>query len=210
MNNLVVGGAWLVAASLALVSQPVWADGDPYEQCPKVFANPAYGSAAYREECSDALAEYRAQLDAWGIDSGNMSDMQAWNRYGAEQKTREEARREQDRRDALERERLAAERAAAEAEQSRIAAARAKQTEEYGAQQMRAGQKMMQDQNDMLKGLGVNLGGMSIDAGDDDEEYSATELQMYQRMVDDGAAPGCKGLSGAALVNCVDEVVEAE
>ncbi len=66
----------------------------------------------------------------------------------------------------------------------------------------------------MLQGLGVNLGGMSMGDEDDedldDEEYSDFELQMYQKMVDDGAAPDCKGMTGTALVDCVDETLDAE
>lgn len=222
MNGNAMGLQWIVGVSLSLGSTSLWAqvdvceihEADRYDNCAKALADSAGSNEAYRAECRQTAAERRAELADWGVDAKALSDIAIFDRYDRELVNRCKADREQTRRDSLERDRLAAETAAANAERARIAAAREKEAEEYGAQQMKAGQEMMNKQNTMLQGLGVNLGGMSMGDEDDedldDEEYSAIELQMYQKMVNSGAAPGCKGMTGAALVECVDEALDAE
>lgn len=62
----------------------------------------------------------------------------------------------------------------------------------------------MKKQDDMLKGMGVNMGVMEADASDDSDPPSAVELQMYQKMLDEGVAPHCKGKKGWVMIDCVD------
>lgn len=68
-------------------------------------------------------------------------------------------------------------------------------------------QAMEQDQ--MLKGLGLDLGGLG-DGGGSDSDVDAAELQMYEQMVDRGVAPQCRGQKGEALIDCVDAVMDAD
>lgn len=75
--------------------------------------------------------------------------------------------------------------------------------------------QMMDRQDKMLQGLGVsmNTGDNDDDYADEDEyedDIDPIELQMYQRMVDGGAAPQCKGRTGAALIDCVDEALDED
>lgn len=201
----------LAAFSLTCVTGVANADEDVFEGCPKVFADKSYGSDWFRDNCTDELARQRAELTAWGIDNNRMSDVQAWDRHAAEAAVRADARAKQERQDRLEGERLAAERAKERTEQDRIAAQRSREAEQYGAEQMKAGQQMMQEQNQMLQGLGVNLGSTSVKHEDcEDDDYYADELNMYQAMVDNGIAPQCNGMTCAEFVDCVDAVLDAE
>ncbi len=86
---------------------------------------------------------------------------------------------------------------------------RAQQAEQ---QRMNQASAMLDKQDQMLKGLGVNLrtSRAEDEEGPSDAEYDATELQMYQTMVDQGAAPQCKGKKGAQLVVCVDAALGEE
>ncbi len=99
----------------------------------------------------------------------------------------------------------------AEAEKREEAAEKAREREIDAA---------MKKQDEMLKGMGVTLPS-GVDLGDDDgddgdgqaagdTEIDPIELQMYQQMVENGIAPGCKGKQDAALIACVDEVIDAE
>ena len=205
-RRLTVGLVCLVAPGMAL------SDYDSLDQCPKVFADEAFGSDSYRADCQRELDKRRAQLDAWGIDSDDMTSLQAWDRFAAEQNVRLEAQAEREQSARLESERLAVQRAEADAETQRMAAVRDQEAQAYAERQMATGRQMMQEQSDMLQGMGVGLAGMSIDASDtlSDDEFSETELRMYEKMVEDGAAPGCKGLKGAALVDCVDAAIYEE
>ena len=81
--------------------------------------------------------------------------------------------------------------------------------EESAAQQMKMGKEMMDQQDKMLQGLGVNYGNAGGNE-DDDDGIDSTELKMYQKMVDSGAAPKCKGKKGQALLDCVDAALDAQ
>lgn len=208
----ILPGCGVIAVVLAVFAATnVRADGDPFEGCEQTFADEYYGSKSFRDSCGHELRRRRAMLAAWGIDASRMAKMDAWERYTAENSVREDARREQEQRDRLESERLATERAKAQAEQEKVAAASAREAEKYAAAQMQAGQQMMREQDQMLKGLGVNLGGSGTtrdtDCGDD---YEADEIRMYQVMIGNGVAPQCRHLSCGELVDCVDEVLDAE
>ena len=211
MKSILAGCGMIAVVLAALAADNVFADGDPFEGCDKTFADPAYGSGQFRDRCSHELRRRRAELAAWGINTTNMSSVDMWDRHDAERTVRDDARREQERRDQLESERLATERAKAQAEQEKVAAASARESERYAAEQMKAGQQAMREQDQMLKGLGVNLGGSSA-AGSDDcgDDYEADEIQMYQAMINNGVAPQCRNLSCGELVDCVDEALGEE
>jgi hypothetical protein len=206
-RRLVSSFGALVAAAVLLASSSAWTQEDSYLDCPKVFKDPTFGAAWYREQCQTALREDRAQLEAWGIPSKGMTDLQVWDRTGAELKTRAEAKQAQERRDALERDRLAAQRAQADADQQRIQAQREKEANAAAAQQVQTFQKAIEQQNKTLQGLGVNLGGIKIPSGDDEDDDDATQIQMYKKMVDSGVAPQCKGKDGEDLIDCVDSAL---
>ena len=213
------GFGWFVGAGLIMASTFSWAQvdtceilgSDRYSGCPKALSQPD-NAEPYRSECKQVAAERRSELQEWGISSKSLSDVAVFDRYDRALVDRCKADREQSRQDSLESDRQAADRATADAERARVNVEREKQAEEYGAQQMKAGQAMMEGQSEMLKGLGVDLGDLADDEEemDENEEYSPMELQMYQRMVDEGVAPGCKGLSGADLVDCVDDALDEE
>lgn len=80
------------------------------------------------------------------------------------------------------------------------------------AEQKRMGdiQQLMDKQDKMLQGLGVNMGGPAAASGGDSNEsdIDPIELQMYQKMVDEGVAPQCKGKKGEALIDCVDAAID--
>ena len=84
-----------------------------------------------------------------------------------------------------------------------------RRNEASAAQQMKMGKDMMDQQNKMLQGLGVNFGNAGSNE-DDDDAIDPTELTMYQKMVDSGAAPKCKGKKGQALLDCVDAALDAQ
>ncbi len=211
MTSLLSGCGVLAVVLATAPASVTFADDDPYEGCDKAFADKSYGSAQFRDSCAVELERRRAALAAWGVETRGMSNREAWLRHDAESSARDEARRDQERRDQLERERLATERAKAEAEQAKVAAASNREAERHAAEQMKAGQEMLKQQDEMLKGLGVNLGSRSRTHEDcPDDDYEASELNMYQFMVDQGVAPQCDGLTCAELVDCVDEVVDAE
>lgn len=81
--------------------------------------------------------------------------------------------------------------------------------EEAIGQAQRASQegKLMDEQREMLNGLGVKL---DEDDAQDDAAIDPSELQMYQEMIKNGIAPECKGKNDQALIGCVDEVLEKE
>lgn len=145
---------------------------------------------AQREaECRRQVAERRQQaaqartrLKAeFGVDASKFSDQMAIGRLEEEIGKRDEKRQEDK------------ERQARAADQQRMNQAAA----------------LMKQQDQMLKSQGVKVGsGAGADAGDD--EYDAVELQSYQKMVDSGVAPQCKGRKGAALIECVDEALDEE
>lgn len=203
--------AAIAALPLVLLPGIAVADGDEFENCEKVFVDESYGPASFRETCFAEARRRRADLDAWGIDTAGMTVLEAWDRHGAETRKQEQARLAQAQRDQVEKERLAAERANAEAESQRIAAERDREGEKYAAAQRQAGQQMMEEQNAMLRGLGVNLGSSkSTGAACDDDEIDGTELSMYQTMLDNGVAPQCRGLTCGELIDCVDEALDEE
>lgn len=209
--KFILPGCGMIAVVLAVfAADKVRADGDYWEGCDKTFVDEAYGSTSFRESCGHELRRRRAELAAWGINVSNMSKLDAWDRHDAERVVREDARREQQRRDQLESERLATERAQAQAEQEKVAAASARESERYAAEQMKAGQQLMQQQDQMLKDLDVSLGSSTAVHANCGDDYDAGELRMYQVMVDTGAAAHCKNLTCGALVDCVDEVLDAE
>lgn len=211
MKNLISRCGLAAAVSLVVVPGVGIADWDPYEGCSQTFTDPSYGSGQFRASCQEELGRRRAELAVWGIDAAGMSNVQAWHRHAAEEQERQQAREEQARRDAMERERLATERAKADAENQRIAAQRDRAAQQHAAEQMQAGQQMMQQQNEMMKGLGVNLGNSSIKHEDcPSDDLSAQELNMYQSMVDNGVASQCNGLTCGQLVDCVDEALGEE
>lgn len=208
MKNILSRCGIAAAISIVLVPGVGTADWDPHEGCSKTFTDTSYGSSQFRDECREELGRRRAELAAWGVDPAGMSSAEAWDRHGAESQVRQQAREDQARRDSLERDRLATERAKADAENQRIAAERDREAQQYAAAQMQAGQQMMQEQNQMMKGLGVNLGNPSVSHKDcDDDDYTAYELNMYQSMIDNGVAAHCNGKTCADLVDCVDEAL---
>ena len=128
----------------------------------------------------------RARLKSeFQVDGSSMSDREAIARLDQEIAKKAEAERE------------ASERRAEAAEQER----------------MKQVSAALKQQDQKLKGLGYKLRtapASDDDEGSDDEELDAAELQGYQQMVDNGAAPQCKGKKGAALIDCVDAVLDAE
>ena len=74
--------------------------------------------------------------------------------------------------------------------------------------QVQHADELMKKQSDMLKGMGVNMGGGFGEGSDD--EADAAELHAYQKMVDSGVAPKCKGKKGEALINCVDAELDKQ
>lgn len=210
MKSILPGCGMLAVVLAVFAADYARADDDPHEGCDRTFVDPAYGSSQFRQSCTLELSRRRAELAAWGIDAAGMSSLDSWHRYAAESVARNDARQEQERRDRLESERLAAERAKAQAEQEKVAAASARESERYAAQQMQAGQQMMREQDQMLKGLGVNLGGGTSASADCGDEYEPDEIRMYEVMIGNGVAPQCRHLKCEALVDCVDEVLDAE
>lgn len=127
-------------------------------------------------------ANARARLKGeFKVDAGTMSDSEAIARLQEEVDRRAEAQND------------ASERRAEAAEQKR----------------MEQASSMLDKQDRMLKGQGVNMKTSAADELDEDE-IDPTELQMYQRMVDQGAAPQCKGRKGEALITCVDAALDEE
>ena len=208
----ILPGCGVIAVALAVFAATnLRADGDPFEGCEQTFADENYGSSPFRNTCGHELRRRRAMLAAWGIDASRMPKIDAWDRYEAEYTVREDSRREQEQRDRLESERLATERARAQAEQEKVAAASARESERYAAEQMKNAQQMMQEQDQMMKSLGVNLGaGGATGSADCGDDYEADEIRMYQVMINNGVAPQCRTLTCGALVDCVDEVLDAE
>ena len=82
------------------------------------------------------------------------------------------------------------------------------------AQQATREGRLMDEQSQMLKLLGVTL--EEADESEDGEEdgdedgVDPTELKMYQEMLRNGLAPDCKGKQNEALIDCVDAVLDAE
>lgn len=206
-RRLLSGFGALTAAAVLLAGSSAWSQEDSYLDCPKVFKDPTFGAAWYREQCQTEVRQDRAQLEAWGIATKGMTDTEVWDRHGAEAQTRAEAKQTQERRDALERDRLATQRAQADAEQQRIQAQGEKEANAAAAQQVQTFQKALEQQDKTLQGLGVNLGGIKIPSGDDEDDDDATQIQMYKKMVDSGVAPQCKGKDGEELIDCVDSAL---
>ncbi len=160
MKNLAAGSKWFVGVSLMVGCTSVWAqmdmcevrESDRYDNCARALAGSAGSNELYRNECKQTAAARRAEMIDWGINAKALSDIAIFDRYDRELVNRCKADREQARRDSLERERLSAEAAAANTDRARIEAERDKQAEEYGAQQMKAGQEMMNKQNDDASG----------------------------------------------------------
>lgn len=200
-----------VALILASTSISAQEGVDALDGCPNVFSNPGSASPDFRQTCADAAREHRAELESWGVSTQGMSDLQVWDRHDAEFRKREQARQEQERRDALEAQRLENQRQATLLEQQKLNEQREREAEANAAQQMQRGQQMMQQQSQMLQGLGVNMGGMTIpDANSDDDDDNAFELQMYQKMIENGVAPQCKGKEGDELIDCVDTALDQD
>lgn len=144
--------------------------------------------AACRKRNADAKKEAanareRLQKD-FRVDAGNMTDHEAIQRLAEEVDNRRRANEE--------------------ASARREEAAQAEQANRFG--------KLMDKQNKMLKGIGVDMGDDDDEEGDSEsaDGIDPVELQMYQRMVDGGAAPQCKGKKDEALINCVDRVLDEE
>lgn len=91
-------------------------------------------------------------------------------------------------------------------------AANTRREEAFEAEQASRAAKLMDRQNRMLKGMGVNMGDDEDEESDSDsaDGIDPVELQMYQRMVDGGVAPQCKGKKDEALIECVDKVLDEE
>jgi len=71
-------------------------------------------------------------------------------------------------------------------------------------QQQDQNNALLQQQNEMLKKMGVNLQAEESDAGADSDPPDPTELKLYQKMLESGVAPHCKGKKGWAMIDCVD------
>jgi hypothetical protein len=148
-----------------------------------------HAEKARREtECKQRLADQkrdgaaaRARLASeFEVDASKLDDVQAINRLQSELDARKRAAD-----DAQERRRLLEE-----------------------SQRASQAGKLMDDQSKMLQELGVEID----EDGDegDDEGVDATELKMYQEMLRNGIAPQCKGKQDQALIDCVDDVLDAE
>lgn len=157
---------------------------------------------ADQAECRQRAVTARERLrDEFEIDPGKMSDSMAIARLDEELERR---------------------RAAEEAAEHRRRDEAAKREEQAADDWATKGASMMEQQNEMLRGMGIDP--KSIPGGDEDEDeydeedddYGSNdsvdpmELQMYERMIANGVAPECKGLKGEDLIDCVDEVLDAE
>jgi len=80
---------------------------------------------------------------------------------------------------------------------------------ERNARSMQAGSEAaIQRQDEMLRPLGTSVEALGVPGPDaSDEEFDAAELRMYQQMIDNGLAPGCRGRQGQELITCVDEAL---
>ena len=154
-----------------------------------------------RAECRQRAVVARERLqDEFNIDPSKFTDSMAISRLNEEI----------DRRRAAE--------AAEEARRNEEASKRQqKEADEWAAK----GEKMMGQQDEMLRGMGIDpksIPGLDEDEDEeyeDDEDYESDdvdpmELKMYERMIANGVAPACKKLKNQDLIDCVDEVLDAE
>ena len=78
------------------------------------------------------------------------------------------------------------------------------------AQQATREGRLMDEQSQMLKRLGVTLEEADENEEGEEDGVDPTELKMYQEMLKNGLAPGCKGKQNEALIDCVDAVLDSE
>lgn len=78
------------------------------------------------------------------------------------------------------------------------------------AQQATREGRLMDQQSQMLKRLGVTLEEADENEEGEEDGVDPTELKMYQEMLKNGLAPGCKGKQNEALIDCVDAVLDWE
>jgi hypothetical protein len=138
-----------------------------------------------KAECQRLGTAARARLSKeFSVKSDGMSNAQAIGRLDEEQVKQKNAR--------------------ADAEQKRRDA-EARRQEQHQKEMMNQAASVMNNQNAMLKGLGVSMQGITVPGSDaSDAEYDEAELHMYQKMLDSGVAPECKGEQGSALIDCMD------
>lgn len=145
--------------------------------------------ARLEKECRQKKAEThkkaitaRATLKSdFHVDASQMSDDEAVYRLQKEQADAKQARQE-----------------ASEQQEQEAAMRRDKQT---GV--------IMERQKKMMQSMGLSLPADS-DSDDDSASDDKMQEQMYRKMVEGGAAPQCKGKSGAALIKCVDAAMDAD
>jgi len=100
-----------------------------------------------------------------------------------------------------------------EEETARINAAEAKEQRRLEDMEKRENQiqSIMKQQQSMMKAMGVDVPSDNDEdktEQQEDAEQAKIQQQMYQSMVDGGAAPQCKGKTGDALIECVEAAVE--
>lgn len=132
------------------------------------------------EDAKEAKHARKRLEKEFGVAAADMTDREAIARLAEEVNRREREEKE------------AADLRAERAEQAR----------------MNKADKLMSRQNSMLKSLGVDMA--SDDEDEDDYGVDPVELQMYERMIANGVAPNCKGQKDQALIDCVDEALDAE
>jgi hypothetical protein len=216
MNPKLTLSAVILATSLLLTQSAVAAeDVSCYavlKQDPDVLSKdsgegPAWSPEAIkklrqdRAECRQRAVVARERLQAeFNIDPGNMTDSMAISRLDEELERR---------------------RAAEQADEFRRRDEANKRQEAAADDWAEKGSSMMEQQNEMLRGMGVDpksIPGLDEDDeeyedddyGSDDSDVDAMELQMYERMIAEGVAPACKGQKDQDLIDCVDEVLDAE
>lgn len=190
-----------INCSHALLQDPVAlskdsGEGDAWP--PEAIAQLKREQAECRQRAVVARERLRAEFD---IDATKMTDALAITRLDEE----------------LDRRRRAEEAAAFERR-----AAESRRQEDTADAWADKGSSMMQQQDAMLRNMGIDaqsIPGMEEDDEDYDEDedeptnssgVDPVELQMYEDMVRNGVAPKCKGMKDMALIDCVDAAIDAE
>jgi len=155
--------------------------------------------------------EKRADLRGWAVDVEGLSDAQVRDRWTQEATARSrgemQAARRSEEADKL---RQLANEDATDARNRQIDAIAAQATQSAAGLQQAA--ELARTQGEAaLRALGVDPDALASDDEDvADAEADAFEMRIYQQMVDSGLAPGCKGMTGDALVACVDAALDDE
>jgi len=155
--------------------------------------------------------EKRADLRDWGVSVQDMSDAQVRERWNGEKVNRSIAEMQAARR-TQESDRLR------ELGRQDSVAAQNRQIDEVARRASQGGEGLGQGAevariqgNAALQTLGINPDALTSEDEDEaDAEADAFELRMYQQMIDSGLAPQCKGMTGSAMITCVDRVMDGD